>query len=156
MELCGKTIGGSFRREFCSQEGVFEVSANPKRILIVDDDQDIVDSVTIMLQSEGYDVVAARGGEDCMKIVGEKRPDLILLDIMMEKLTTGLHVGYELRKHPEYKSIPIIIMSGIGEATGLDLAAEKETDYIAADEFLEKPVNPEVLLKRVAELTQAS
>ncbi len=132
------------------------MSANQKRILIVDDDQDIVDSVTIMLQSEGYDVVAARGGEECMKIVEERRPDLILLDIMMEKLTTGLHVGYELREHPEYKTIPIIIMSGIAEATGLDLAAEKGTDYIAADEFLEKPVKPDVLLKRVAELVQAS
>jgi len=131
------------------------VSANPKRILIVDDDQDIVDSVTIMLQSEGYEIVAARSGEDCMKAVEENRPDLILLDIMMEKLTTGLHVGYELRKHPEYKTIPIIIVSGIGEATGLNIATEKETGYVAADEFLEKPVKPDVLLKKVAELIKA-
>jgi CheY-like chemotaxis protein len=135
---------------------VFEVSTDPKRILIVDDDQDIVDSVTIMLQSEGYEVVAARSGEECMKSVEEACPHLILLDIMMEKLTTGLHVGYELRKHPETKTIPIIIISGIGEATGLDIATEQETDYIAADEFLEKPVKPDVLLKKVAELMKAS
>ncbi len=129
---------------------------NPKRILVVDDDQDIVDSITIMLESQGYEVVAAQSGEEGMKLVEEKRPDLILLDIMMEKLTTGLHIGYDLRKHPEYKSIPIIIISGIGEAMGFDLAAEKETDYVAADDFLEKPVKPDVLLKRVAELIEKS
>ena len=129
---------------------------NPKRILVVDDDQDIVDSITIMLESQGYEVVAAQSGEEGMRVVEEKRPDLILLDIMMEKLTTGLHIGYDLRKHPDYKSIPIIIISGIGEATGFDIATEKETDYVAADEFLEKPVKPDVLLKRVAELIQKS
>lgn len=131
-----------------------KVSANPKRVLIVDDDADIVDSITIMLQSEGYEVVAARSGEECLKSVEQRRPDLILLDIMMEKLTSGLHVGYELRKHPEYKSIPIIIISGIGEATGLDVAAEKKTDYVPADEFLEKPIKPDVLLERVAKLVK--
>ena len=129
---------------------------NPKRILVVDDDQDIVDSITIMLESQGYEVVAAQSGEEGMRLVEEKRPDLILLDIMMEKLTTGLHIGYDLRKHPEYKSIPIIIISGIGEATGFDIVTEKETDYVAADDFLEKPVKPDVLLKRVAELIQKS
>ena len=129
---------------------------NPKRILVVDDDQDIVDSITIMLESQGYEVVPAQSGEEGMRLVEEKRPDLILLDIMMEKLTTGLHIGYDLRKHPDYKTIPIIIISGIGEATGFDIATEKETDYVAADEFLEKPVKPDVLLKRVAELIQKS
>ena len=129
---------------------------NPKRILVVDDDQDIVDSITIMLESQGYEVVAAQSGEEGMRLVEEKRPDLILLDIMMEKLTTGLHIGYDLRKHPDYKSIPIIIISGIGEATGFDIATEKGTDYVAADDFLEKPVKPDVLLKRVAELIQKS
>ena len=129
---------------------------NPKRILIVDDDQDIVESITIMLESQGYEVVAAQSGEEGIKLVEEKRPDLILLDIMMETLTTGLHIGYDLRKHPEYRSIPIIIISGIGEATGFDLAAEKETDYVAADEFLEKPIKPDVLLKRVEELIEKS
>lgn len=129
---------------------------NPKRVLVVDDDQDIVDSITIMLESQGYEVVAAQSGEEGMRLVEEKRPDLILLDIMMEKLTTGLHIGYDLRKHPDYKSIPIIIISGIGEATGFDIATEKGTDYVAADDFLEKPVKPDVLLKRVAELIQTS
>jgi len=128
------------------------VDKKSKKILIVDDDEDIVDSLTIMLESKGYEVIAARSGEQGMKLVEEQRPDLILLDVMMEKLTTGFHIGYELRKHPEHKSIPIIIISSIGEATGFDIAAERETDYIAADEFLEKPVKPEVLLKRVAEL----
>jgi len=132
------------------------VTKKPKCILVVDDDPDIVDSVTVMLKSQGYEVVSARSGEECMKSVEEKRPDLILLDIMMEKLTTGLHVGYELRNHPSYKSIPIIVMSAIGEATGFDIAAEKRTDYIAAEEFLEKPVKPDVLLKRVADLIQKS
>jgi CheY-like chemotaxis protein len=130
------------------------VSENPKRILVVDDDQDIVDSVTLMLESQGYEVVAARSGDECVKLVKEKRPDLILLDIMMEKLTAGLHVGYELRSKPEYKSIPIVIISGIGEAMGMDIAAEKETDYIAADEFLEKPIKPDALLQLVARYVQ--
>jgi CheY-like chemotaxis protein len=135
-------------------EGVLVVDKKSKKILIVDDDEDIVDSMRIMLESAGYQVIAASSGEEGLKVVEEQRPDLVLLDIMMEKLTTGFHIGYELRKHPEHKSIPIIIISSIGEATGFDIAAEKETDYIAADEFLEKPVKSDVLLKRVAELIE--
>lgn len=123
-----------------------------RTILVVDDDPDIVASIRMMLESEGYAVRAASDAAGCMEAVKEDPPDLILLDIMMERLTSGLHVGYALRSDPKTASIPIVMISAIGEVTGMHVAEEKDTDYIAADEFLEKPVSPAKLIPVVKRL----
>jgi len=74
-----------------------------KSILIVDDDKDYVECLTIMLEAAGFDVSSASNATDCMTAVKRNKPDLIVLDIMMEKLVSGLHVGYELRSDPAFK-----------------------------------------------------
>ena len=127
-----------------------------KSILIVDDDKDYVECLTIMLEAAGFDVSSASNATDCMTAVKRKKPDLIVLDIMMEKLVSGLHVGYELRADPDFKDIPIIMVSAILEETGFDVAAAKGTEYVAADEFLNKPVKPQVLLTTINRLIAKS
>ena len=74
---------------------------------------------------------------------------------MMAEPTEGFHLGYKLREDPVYAHIPIIIVSGISEKTGFNFSKEKETDYIKADEFLDKPVSPQTLLSKVATLLGA-
>jgi len=130
------------------------MGAAEKTVLIVDDDADIVESTKIVLESAGYRVRAASDGNEALKSVEEEAPDLIILDIMMADPTEGFHVSYKLRKDPVYRDIPIIIVSGISEKTGFAFAREKDTDYIQADEFLDKPVHPQTLLTRVATLLE--
>jgi len=117
-----------------------------KTILIVDDDRDFADCIRIMLEAGGYDVEYASSARECMLAVEKRAPDLIILDIMMEKLVSGLHVGYELRSNPAFKDIPIVMVSAIFQETGFDVGAEKGSDYVAADEFLNKPIKPGELL----------
>ena len=128
--------------------------AQEKRILIVDDDPDVIESTKIVLESAGYSVAAAANGTEAMEQIEKHLPDLILLDAMMADPTEGFHLSYELHADAIYSSIPIIIVSGISEKTGFDFAKEKGTDYIKADDFLEKPVNPQTLLSKIAALIE--
>jgi CheY-like chemotaxis protein len=124
--------------------------AQEKTILIVDDDPDIVESTRVVLESAGYRVMSAANGTEATERIDQQMPDLILLDIMMAEPTEGFHLGYKLREDPVYSRIPIIIVSGISEKTGFDFSKEKQTDYIKADEFLDKPVSPQTLLSKIA------
>ena len=126
--------------------------AHEKPILIVDDDPDIVESTRIVLESAGYKVVTAGNGTEATAEIEKQVPSLILLDVMMADPTEGFHLSYKLRKDPVYSAIPIIIVSGISEKTGFNFSREKDTDYIKADDFLEKPVNPQTLLSKIAAL----
>jgi CheY-like chemotaxis protein len=128
--------------------------AQEKTILIVDDDPDIVESTRVVLESAGYRVMSASNGAEATARIERQIPDLILLDIMMAEPTEGFHLGYKLREDPVYAHIPIIIVSGISEKTGFDFSKEKETDYIKADEFLDKPVSPQTLLSKIAALLE--
>ena len=128
--------------------------AQEKTILIVDDDPDIVESTRVVLESAGYNVMSAANGTEATERIERQIPDLILLDIMMAEPTEGFHLSYKLRQDPVYSKIPIIIVSGISERTGFSFSSEKETDYIKADDFLDKPVSPQTLLSKIATLLE--
>ncbi|HUS57137.1 MAG TPA: response regulator [Planctomycetota bacterium] len=125
-----------------------------RSILVVDDDTDFVSCVRMVLEADGYDVACAFSTSECMVELEEKKPDLILLDVMMEKLVSGLMLAHELRADPDYRSIPILMMSAIRQETGFDVGVSKHSEYVAADEFLDKPVKPHVLLATVKRLLQ--
>ncbi|MFC1551500.1 PleD family two-component system response regulator [Candidatus Latescibacterota bacterium] len=115
------------------------------KILVVDDDSEIVELIALMLETAGYEIISADSGDTCLKILERERPDLILLDVMMETMTEGFHIGYKLKNSSEYKSIPIIFMSSISKQSGFPI----DTDFINGNEFLEKPINPDELLERI-------
>jgi len=118
------------------------------KILVVDDDLDIVELITIMLESAGYDIISADSGYKCFEILKEEKPDLIILDIMLETMTEGFNVGYEIKSNPEYQSIPIILISAIDKHTGFPI----DTEFMKANGYLEKPIDPEKLLKSIEKL----
>ena len=118
------------------------------KILVVDDDMDIVELITIMLESAGYDIITADSGDKCLELLEKEKPDLIILDVMLETMTEGFNVGYEIKNNPEYKSIPVILISAIDKHTGFPV----EIDFIQANEFIEKPINPKKLLKSIEKL----
>lgn len=123
-----------------------------KRILIVDDDPDLREATEIVLTSAGYEVSCAASAAEGMKAIAARKPDLILLDIMMETDTEGFHMAYQLKEDPRTKGIPIIILTCIEEKTGEVLEPEKAGDFMPVEAFLRKPLDSAMLKAKIAEL----
>ena len=124
--------------------------ANEKKdILLVDDDADFVKAVGIILGAKGYSVRTASNVTECYRRIKEKKPNLILLDVMMEHMDDGFRACHNLKIDPATKDIPIIVVTAVSEKTGLQFSLEKHKEYMPADGYLEKPVMPEKLLESV-------
>ena len=123
------------------------------KILITDDDQDIRDSLQAILEAENYTVVTAADKIEGMEKIKAEKPDLMILDVMMTTWQDGFELARELKQDPEYKDIPILMLTGVKEKTGIDFksTAGDET-WNPVDGFLEKPVQPDVLLSEIARL----
>jgi len=135
-----------------------------EKILLVDDDVDLVETLRTVLEAAGYRVVAAHDAEQGYAQVGAERPDLILLDVMMPAATEGFRLIWQLRNRPEqyFRTVPIIMLTAIHERTGLRFYPEsvdgafKEGEHVPVQDFLDKPVEPALLLEKVrAALTAA-
>jgi len=122
------------------------------KILLVDDDPCFVKATTPILESKGYKVDAAYDSKEAMEKIERLKPDLILLDIMMERLTSGFDLCYKLKHDPEMKKIPVLAVSAITEKTGFKFSPAKDGEYFEADDYVEKPVKPTDLLERVEKL----
>ena len=126
------------------------------RILVVDDDPDIIRATTRVLESRGYRVIAALNGEECLEKIGEERPDLIIMDLLMPKLD-GFGVCRALRenvKYAKYSDIPILIATAVREdASRRRYELEMGID-LNVDDYIEKPIRPLDLLHRVEKLLQ--
>jgi len=115
-----------------------------KTVLIVDDEPDIVVYLSTLLQDSGFQVMTAFDGDEALKRVKEKKPDLISLDLVMPK-KSGIRFFYELRKNKEWSKIPVIIVTGHAR----DEKVRKEMDGLFEGKtlsgprtYLEKPVKP--------------
>lgn len=134
--------------------------ANKATILVVDDDPDIVESLTLVLKSESYQVEAATNAEEALEKVTAARPDLILLDVMMPDGTEGFQFVWKLRnEYPEdLAQTPIIVLTAIHDTTRLRFYPERGDgtyepgEYLPVQGFIDKPAEPAKLLKQVAEV----
>lgn len=118
-------------------------------ILLIDDDPIIHDAVRMILEPEGYRITCCLTGQQGKEIMQRDRPDLILLDIMLGTPSEGFHLAYEIRKTESLRQIPIIVLSAVGKAMGMDYAREVGTEYLPVQQFLEKPFEPEALRSAV-------
>jgi DNA-binding response OmpR family regulator len=123
------------------------------KILVVDDDPDILEAVTLILESQGYEVVTARDGIEGLANLRAEQPDLMILDLMMPKMD-GFAVCKELQdpRWSKYKDMPILILTSVREEASrrrYELETGLELDV---DDYVEKPMSPDVLLKRVSTL----
>jgi len=123
------------------------------KILVVDDDPDILEAVALILESQGYQVVTARDGIEGLANLKAEQPDLMILDLMMPKMD-GFAVCKELQdpRWSKYKDIPILILTSVREEASrrrYELETGLELDV---DDYVEKPMSPDVLLKRVSTL----
>jgi len=130
------------------------MSAQPK-ILVVDDDPDILDAITTILSTQPYSIDTARDGIECVDKVRANVPDLIVLDLLMPK-KDGFAVVRELRDNPRYEKVPILILTSVREDASRR-RYELETGLaMDVQDYLEKPVSPADLLERVSNLLESS
>lgn len=120
------------------------------KILIVDDDPDIVDAGRLVLEREGYEVEGAPNRADGMKKLEEMKPDLLILDVMMEEPDDGLRMAREIRKSGN--TVPIIMLTSVNAAMGLNI--DKDGEIVPVDEFQPKPVEPQTLVAKVKKLLE--
>lgn len=123
------------------------------KIMVVDDDPDMRETLEMILGSAGYQVVAACNGEECLAKLKEERPDLLILDLLMPKMD-GFEVCKALKdpRRAKYAHMPIIILSSIREGVS-QRRYELETGVqLDVDDYVEKPVESRVLLERVGRI----
>jgi DNA-binding response OmpR family regulator len=120
-----------------------------KRILIIDDDVDFVDLNKAVLENSGFDVVTAFSGREGMSKVEFDSPDLIMLDLMMEKHDSGFGIAKAIKADPRYKEIPILMCSSVAGETGVDFSQDLDGYWMKTNDFMSKPVVPEELVNKV-------
>jgi len=124
-----------------------------KKILIIDDDEDIVESTKIVLQAKGYKVFSAANKQSAMAQVKEVMPDLIIMDVMLEKMSDGFDLSRELKSDEKYKKIPVLMMTSIGNKTGFRFSeAAGDKVWLPVDDYAEKPLKPEELISKIEKL----
>lgn len=128
--------------------------SDKKTILMVDDDPDFVDFTKSYLEANDYDVQVAYDGEEGLKKLKELRPNLILLDVMMETRTEGFKIAREMHNMEEMKKVPVIMMTGIRNDMNLPFGFEPDSDWLPVTEYLEKPVDPAQLVNMVHRLLE--
>ena len=124
-----------------------------EKILVVDDDPDILDATTMILESQDYQVVTARDGIEGLAVLKAENPDLMILDLMMPKMD-GFDVCKELQdpRWSKYKGTPILILTSVREEASrrrYELETGLELDV---DDYIEKPMSPDLLISRVKTL----
>jgi pyruvate/2-oxoglutarate dehydrogenase complex dihydrolipoamide dehydrogenase (E3) component/CheY-like chemotaxis protein len=121
-----------------------------KKILVIDDDPEFINGVQALLRASNYEVVSASDPKDGKKKVLEEKPDLILLDIMMDSIFDGFSLCHEIKTSAEYKKIkspPIIFVSAVKEKAGSRFEFDSGGQgMVGPDDYLDKPVKPDVLL----------
>ena len=119
--------------------------ANAKKILVVDDDPDIVDQVTMILKQDGHEVHSAGTQDEAEEILLSLKPDLAILDLMMEEKDTGFVLCHRIKKL--YPDTPVMMVTAVKAATGLSFAADSalQQSWLKADLLLDMPIRAEVL-----------
>lgn len=122
------------------------------KILLVDDDIDFLEMHQIVLENDGYEVLTAADVREGMDKVQVEMPDLIILDLMMEKHDSGFSFSKKIKSNPLFKKIPILMVTSVANTTGYSFSMEEDGYWMKIDDFLEKPVNHDVLISKIKEL----
>ncbi len=123
------------------------------KILIVEDDPDFTKALKVTLESEQYTVDTAADRTEGMEKIRNDKPDLVILDVMMSTWSDGFEMSRELKKDPQYKDIPILILTAVKDRTGIGFKSTAgDPVWLPVDGFLDKPVEPQILLAEVEKL----
>jgi CheY-like chemotaxis protein len=129
-----------------------------KKILMIDDDVNLVQVIKMVLEAKGYQFAEAHSASEGLQKIKEVHPDLIILDVIMEDFVAGFRVVSELRTKPpgsEYSAfskIPILMLTSVTAKTNMNFSERVGTSLLPVDSFVEKPVKPAELLEKIEDL----
>ena len=131
-------------------------SGKVKKVLLIDDDVDLLEQNKILMESRGFDVITAESGEEGYEKFLETKPDTVIVDLMMEESDTGFVVCHRIKKTDHGKSIPVFILTSATYDTGFkfDSKTDEEREWIKCDGILNKPVVVEELIQKIENFTQ--
>ena len=130
-----------------------EVIMGNAKIVVVDDDRDIRDTLQIILEGKQFDVFTAADKTEGMEKIRSEKPDLAILDVMMSSWQDGFELSRELKQDSQFKDMPILMLTGVKDQTGIDFKSTAgDPTWCPVDGFLEKPVEPSVLLADIRRL----
>ena len=123
------------------------------KILLVDDDVDLVNMNRAVLERRGHQVTGAYAASEARQALAKGRPDIAVLDVMMESSSAGFELARDV--HKAYPDLPMIILSGIHEATGVPFRFSPDEDWLPVLKFLDKPVEPSELAGEIEAVLKA-
>jgi CheY-like chemotaxis protein len=124
-----------------------------KKLLIIDDDPDFVEGIQAILRAAEYDVDATYNPKDGLQALQTGKYDLLLLDIMMGRGAEGIMIARKMRNDPKLREMPVLIITGIREQMAFLFPGQAvHPHFMAVDELVEKPVEPQLLLEKVSTL----
>lgn len=132
------------------------MSDKKHNILIVDDDMDYGEALKIVLENQGYLIRHASNIRDGRAYIEKERPDLIILDVMMEKMTDGFNLCSELKNDKTCSTIPILMVTAVTDKTGFKFSPETDGEYLQADDYVSKPIPVSDLVSRIKKLIDKS
>lgn len=121
------------------------------KILLIDDDKDFVEATKLVLESKPYEVITAYNGSEGLQKAKTEKPDLIILDIIMP-VKDGFNAAEELKKDPELNKVPVIMLTSFADRRGETSLSVSQGLTLDTEDYVDKPVAPEELLKRVEKL----
>ena len=122
------------------------------KIVIIDDNTDFLFTMKTFLQRNGYEILTAVDGQKGFELIKRERPDLILLDIMMETLFSGFEVCKQIRSDDDLKNIPVIGISALSDELNINYRQWPDYEYFRPNAFLDKPVDRQRLLQMIPEV----
>lgn len=132
------------------------INDSKPKILVIDDDPDFRKVISLMLKSESYNVVTAKNTQEAEEQLLKEKPDLILLDIMMDSLFDGYSLCHNIKtseEYQEFRETPIIFVSAVKEKTGSRFIFKtSEEGLVGPDDYIDKPVQPDDLIARIEKL----
>lgn len=119
------------------------------KILLVDDDPDFIDATKLILEKSGHKVSTAANAKEGWEKAQKENPELFLLDVMMEEPDAGFQLAYKIRADKKLKNKPILLLTAVGKVTGFKFDKKKDGEFMPVNEFLEKPIKPELLIEKI-------
>ncbi|MHC4519213.1 MAG: response regulator [Planctomycetota bacterium] len=127
-----------------------------RKILIVDDDVDLCGSLKVLCERAGYAAATANSRAEGMEKMTTERPDLLVLDVMMETWHDGFDMARNLKQDPAFSGVPILLLTSVEERTGVEIKSSAgDPRWLPVNGFLDKPVEPDVLLAQIEKLLKS-
>jgi DNA-binding response OmpR family regulator len=124
-----------------------------KKILLIDDDVDLLRSFQVILEGNGFEVITATDGRFCFQILEKDKPDLVVLDVKMRTDFEGYNLLEEIKGHAAYKSLPVILLTGMRDQLGIDFFSVIQDDAMLPKvRYQDKPVNSGILVEMIQEM----